>query len=195
MSIKNSTTIKSSEPAILLPRLGPNIDSECISHQLRNVGCISHIVLTKCIDLTGSLYNRAFVYFKHWYENESTKWPRKFLNEGSTITLTGDSYSWRAQALIEDSRPYRERRLDDAFCDADVEQGFIDRRTKRIDYMSLPISKIADALPDEEEMPVQKEKEKPQRFESSRTSGVSICFGRPKPIFLRLLYRSFLLRQ
>ena len=168
MSIKMSNT---SQPTILLPCLGPNVDAKCISHELRNIGCIAHVVVTKCISMTGSLYNRASVYFKYWYENESTKWPRKFLLEGSSITLTGDSCSWRAQAFIEDKRPYRERRLDDELCDADVQQGFIDRRTKRIDYMSLPISRIAaalppDELPDEEEnkeevLVVKPEKTKP----------------------------------
>ena len=69
----------------------------------------------------------------------------------------------RKRARKDDMRTYRERRLDDALCDEDVYQGFIDRRTKIVDYMSLPISRIADGLPDidEEEPPKQEEMKKP----------------------------------
>lgn len=184
---------KTSEPTILLPNVAEHVDSACIMHELRNLGCISHVIITKCLSMAGALYNRASVHFKYWYENSGTVWHRRFLKEGKTISITTNSYDWRAEALIEDSRPYRERRIDAALCDQDVAQGFNDRRLKprkddvrpykerrldavlcdedvaqgfkdrrikRVDYMSLPISRIAAALGEVDEVEEEKEEEK-----------------------------------
>ena len=204
-----------SQPTILLSRVQEHADSECIAHELRNLGSISHVVVIKCLDMDGSLYNKATVYFKHWYENASTAKPRTALQSGKTINITtNSSYFWQAQAFVEDARPYKERRIDDTLCDRDVAQGFkdrrlriiereddnrpykerrldnalcdedvaqgfkdrrpvimtheekmnayIERRSKYVDYMSTPISQIADALPEEKkEEPIVKAPPKP----------------------------------
>lgn len=141
------------EPTILLPQLSPSVDSACIMHELRNLGCISHVIVTKCISMTGLLYNRATVHFKYWYENAGTKKPRTSLQSGKTINIIDNkTHLWQAQAFIEDSRPYKLRRLDDAHCDQDVSQGFNDRRlrTRKEDNRPYRERRFDDALCEED---------------------------------------------
>lgn len=194
--------IEMTNPTIFIHRFQDCVDSACIMHELRNLGCILRVEIIRCLDMNDVYYKTAIVHFKYWYQNESTVLPRKLLKEGKTIKLTTNKmYDWQAEEytdrvlIKEDCRPYSQRRLDDMYCDQDVAQGFadrrmkrkddmrtysqrrlddllcdedvaqgfIDRRTKRVDYMSLPISKIADALPEEKKEPEPAEQREPEK--------------------------------
>jgi hypothetical protein len=104
--------------------------------------------------MKGVVYNRAIVHLKYFYENAGTLKPRTLLKSGKPIKITNNTYVWRAYQVQEeqvqkqedDKRPYSVRRINNALCEQDVAQGFKDRRII-VDWMKLPISMIALALP------------------------------------------------
>jgi len=102
--------------------------------------------------MKGVVYNRAIVHLKYFYENAGTLKPRTLLKSGKPIKITNNTYVWRAYQVQDepvqedDKRPYSVRRINNALCEQDVAQGFKDRRII-VDWMKLPISMIALALP------------------------------------------------
>ena len=135
-----------------------SVSSDDIKNVLKDLGCITQVDLIRCLSMKGVVYNRAIVHLKYFYENASTLKPRTLLKSGKPIKITNNTYVWRAyqvqeeepvqeeQVQEDDKRPYSVRRINNALCEQDVAQGFKDRRII-VDWMKLPISMIALALP------------------------------------------------
>ena len=123
------------EPTVCF-HVSNNMDVEKV---MRNLGCISSIVVED---------GYATVQFKYWFQNAGVDRVRNPL-------LAGNPTNYMSCMLFRvDSRPYSVRRLDDALCKQDVEQGFNDRRKPRkpnANYvnimMMVPVFCIAPALP------------------------------------------------
>ena len=142
---------------ITIKRVEEKVSSDAIKDVLKDLGCITQVELVRCLSMKGVVYNRAIVHLKHFYENAGTLKPRTLLQSGKSIKISNKTYVWQAQMLQEevqeevqkqedDKRPYGVRRINNALCEQDVAQGFKDRRI--VDWMKLPISMIALALPE-----------------------------------------------
>lgn len=156
-----TTSNKMSPIIITIKRVEENVSSDAIKDVLKDLGCITQVELVRCLSMKGVVYNRAIVHLKHFYENAGTLKPRTLLQSGKSIKISNKTYVWQAQMLQkevqeevqeevqkqeDDKRPYGVRRINNALCEQDVAQGFKDRRI--VDWMKLPISMIALALPD-----------------------------------------------
>lgn len=142
------------EPSVRVSRMATSITEAQIRKTMQNLGCISEIVIKARESSSGLPHNRVTIHFEYWFENATSDRLRDELCEGKELSImfvqhryfTGSAVfneqsekkqekpekpekkKQEKEKVKDDSRPYHVRRTDDALCNQDVSQGFIDRR-------------------------------------------------------------------
>jgi hypothetical protein len=111
-------TLKSSTPSICIPRAFNNIKSKQVEEVFNNVlsgessgKCVARVDCIKRKDDKGQQFNRFFVHFKYWPNNELAQGVREKLMNGKDIKIVYDEpWFWKcSQSRIPKPEDYKRK--------------------------------------------------------------------------------------
>ena len=110
------STFSASAPSICIPRVFPNITQQRVEAIFRNLnfGEVEKVDMVKKTNAKGEKYQRVFVHFKQWNDDEQTCQARQMLlNDQEVKVVYDDPWFWKLSAsksVRPEDRPQRRRR-------------------------------------------------------------------------------------
>ena len=110
------STFSASAPSICIPRVFPNITKARVEAIFRNLGFgeLEQVDMVKKTNAKGEKYQRVFVHFKQWNDDEQTRQARQMiLNDQQVKVVYDDPWFWKLSAsksVRPEDRPQRRRR-------------------------------------------------------------------------------------
>lgn len=110
------STFSASAPSICIPRVFPNITQARVEAIFRNLGFgeLEKVDMVKKTNAKGEKYQRVFVHFKQWNDDEQTCQARQMLlNDQEVKVVYDDPWFWKLSAsksVRPENRPQRRRR-------------------------------------------------------------------------------------
>ena len=110
------STFSASAPSICIPRVFPNITKARVEAIFRNLGFgeLEQVDMVKKTNSKGEKYQRVFVHFKQWNDDEQTCQARQMLlNDQQVKVVYDDPWFWKLSAsksVRPEDRPQRRRR-------------------------------------------------------------------------------------
>ena len=110
------STFSASAPSICIPRVFPNITKARVEAIFRNLGFgeLEQVDMVKKTNGKGEKYQRVFVHFKQWNDDEQTSQARQMLlNDQQVKVVYDDPWFWKLSAsksVRPEDRPQRRRR-------------------------------------------------------------------------------------
>ena len=110
------STFSASAPSICIPRVFPNITKARVEAIFRNLGFgeLEQVDMVKKTNAKGEKYQRVFIHFKQWNDDEQTRQARQMLlNDQQVKVVYDDPWFWKLSAsksVRPEDRPQRRRR-------------------------------------------------------------------------------------
>ena len=110
------STFSASAPSICIPRVFPNITKARVEAIFRNLGFgeVEQVDMVKKSNAKGEKYQRVFIHFKEWNDDEQTCQARQMLlNDQEVKVVYDDPWFWKLSASKStrpEDRPQRRRR-------------------------------------------------------------------------------------
>jgi hypothetical protein len=110
------STFSATAPSICIPRVFSNITQARVEAIFRNLGVgeLEKVDMVRKTNAKGEKYQRVFVHFKHWNDDEQTCQARQMLlNDQEVKVVYDDPWFWKLSASKStrpEDRPQRRRR-------------------------------------------------------------------------------------
>ena len=101
MSLINNTNINENHPSLCIPRTFSNISRSKIYDTIHDLelGLIDRIDMVPKTNEKGDKFQRIFIHFQHWYDNENANKARDLLLSGKEIKVIYDvPWFWKISA-------------------------------------------------------------------------------------------------
>ena len=101
------STFSASAPSICIPRVFPNITKARVEAIFRNLGFgeLEQVDMVKKTNSKGEKYQRVFVHFKQWNDDEQTCQARQMLlNDQQVKVVYDDPWFWKIRASQQKPR-------------------------------------------------------------------------------------------
>ena len=107
------STFSASAPSICIPRVFPNITQARVEAIFRNLGFgeVEKVDMVKKTNAKGEKYQRVFVHFKQWNDDEQTCQARQMLlNDQEVKVVYDDPWFWKLSASKSERPENRNQR-------------------------------------------------------------------------------------